>query len=213
MILSYLFESPIIFVAWLIAILFALTIHEFSHAWMATRQGDPTPKLMGRLTFNPIAHIDVFGLIALLLVGFGWGKPVPVNPVYFKDGKKGDTLVAFAGPLSNFISIIFFGLVLRLLVMYSNLGPNNLLIMFLFFVIMINLVLGIFNLIPIPPLDGSHILFNLLPDTFNEFKYKLAKNGTWVLLAFIMLDRYLNIGILSGLFGFFYNIVQKLIFL
>lgn len=212
MILGLLFEQPMVFVAWLVAIIFALTIHEFAHAWMATLQGDPTPKLMGRLTFNPLSHIDMVGFISLLIVGFGWGKPVPVNPIYFKNKKWGDTLVAFAGPLSNFISIIVFGIILRIVISNSALGSDNLLILFLFFMIMINIVLGIFNLIPLPPLDGSHILFNILPSQFNELKYKLAKNGPWILLTIIMADRFLGIGLLSGLFSFFYSLAYKVIF-
>ena len=212
MILGLLFEQPMVFVAWLVAIIFALTIHEFAHAWMATLQGDPTPKLMGRLTFNPLSHIDMVGFISLLIVGFGWGKPVPVNLFYFKNKKWGDTLVAFAGPLSNFISIIVFGIILRIVISNSALGSDNLLILFLFFMIMINIVLGIFNLIPLPPLDGSHILFNILPSQFNELKYKLAKNGPWILLTIIMADRFLGIGLLSGLFSFFYSLAYKVIF-
>lgn len=212
MILGLLFQEPMIFVAWLVAILFSLTIHEFAHAFAATKQGDPTPKLMGRLTFNPIAHIDMIGFFSLLIVGFGWGKPVPVNPVYFKNGKKGDMIVAFAGPLANFIAIIVFGIIIKLVLSLGNFGPNNLLILFLFFIVMINVVLGIFNLIPLPPLDGSHILFNILPSEFNELKYKLAKNGPWILLIIIMADRFLGIGLLSGLFSFFYSLVYNIIF-
>jgi Zn-dependent protease len=212
MILGLLFEQPMIFVAWLVAILFSLTVHEFAHALAATMQGDPTAKLMGRLTFNPLAHVDMMGLLSLLLVGFGWGKPVPVNPIYFKNKKWGDTIVAFAGPLANFISIVVFGVILRIMISTTTLGPNNLLISFLFFMIMINVVLGIFNLIPLPPLDGSHILFNILPSQFNEFKYKLAKNGPWLLLTLIMMDRFLGIGLLGGLFNFFQSLVYKIIF-
>lgn len=212
MILGLLFEQPIIFVAWLIAILFSLTIHEFAHAFAATLQGDPTPKLMGRLTLNPMSHIDVIGFLSLLLVGFGWGKPVPVNPVYFKDGKKGDTLVAIAGPLANLLAIIIFGIIIRIIGAIGIFDYNNLMVQFLFFIIMINTVLMIFNLIPIPPLDGSHILFNLLPSKFSEFKYTLSKNGPWLLLMFIMIDRFLNIGILSGLFFFFFNLINRIIF-
>ncbi len=212
MILGLLFTQPMVFVAWLIAIIFALTIHEFAHAWVATKQGDPTAKLMGRLTFNPLAHIDVFGFLSLLIVGFGWGKPVPVNPVYFKDKKWGDIMVALAGPLSNFIAIVVFGIILRIVISTTTFGPSNLLILFLFFMIMINTVLGVFNLIPLPPLDGSHILFNILPSELNELKYNLAKNGPWILLTIIMADRFLNIGLLSGLFNFIYSFIYKIIF-
>ena len=212
MILGLLFEQPMVFVAWLVAILFALTVHEFAHALAAAMQGDPTAKLMGRLTFNPLAHIDTIGLLSLLLVGFGWGKPVPVNPIYFKNKKWGDTIVAFAGPLANFISIIVFGIILRIVIFTEILDPGNLLISFLFFVIMINTVLGVFNLIPLPPLDGSHILFNILPSQFNELKYKLAKNGPWLLLTLIMADRFLGIGLLSGLFNFFQSFIYRIIF-
>ena len=212
MILGLLFEQPIIFVAWLVAILFALTVHEFAHALAATMQGDPTAKLMGRLTFNPMAHIDMIGFLSLLLVGFGWGKPVPVNPIYFKNKKWGNTIVAVAGPLANFISIIIFGIILRIVISTAILSPGNLLISFLFFIIMINMVLGVFNLIPLPPLDGSHILFNILPSSFNELKYKLAKNGPWLLLTLIMADRFLGIGLLSGLFNFFQSFIYRIIF-
>ena len=212
MILGLLFEQPIIFVAWLVAILFALTVHEFAHALAATMQGDPTAKLMGRLTFNPMAHIDMIGFLSLLLVGFGWGKPVPVNPIYFKNKKWCDTIVAVAGPLANFISIIIFGIILRIVISTAILSPGNLLISFLFFIIMINMVLGVFNLIPLPPLDGSHILFNILPSSFNELKYKLAKNGPWLLLTLIMADRFLGIGLLSGLFNFFQSFIYRIIF-
>ncbi len=212
MILGLLFEQPMVFVAWLVAILFALTVHEFAHALAATMQGDPTAKLMGRLTFNPLAHIDMIGFLSLLLVGFGWGKPVPVNPIYFKNKKWGDTIVAFAGPLANFISIIVFGIILRIVISTAILSPGNLLVSFLFFIIMINMVLGVFNLIPLPPLDGSHILFNILPSQFNELKYKLVKNGPWLLLTLIMADRFLGIGLLSGLFNFFQSFIYRIIF-
>ncbi|MDD4304798.1 MAG: site-2 protease family protein, partial [Patescibacteria group bacterium] len=177
MILDLLFEQPMVFVAWLIAIVFSISIHEFAHAYAANSQGDPTAKLLGRLTLNPLSHIDPMGFFALLLVGFGWGKPVPVNPINFRNKKWGDVIVSFAGPLSNFVMILTFGIILKLTYLYTNLGQDNLMIQFLFFIVMINIVLGIFNLIPIPPLDGSHILFSILPSNFNEFKYQLAKNG------------------------------------
>lgn len=212
MILDLLFQQPMVFVAWLLAIIFSITIHEFAHAYAANSQGDSTPRLLGRLTLNPLSHIDPMGFFALLLVGFGWGKPVPINPVNFKDQKRGDIIVSFAGPLSNFIMIVVFGFILKMTYLYTSLGQDNLMIQFLFFIVMINIVLGIFNLIPIPPLDGSHILFSILPSSFNEFKYQLAKNGPILLLVLILCDNFLNIGIFSSLFNFIFNLVGKLIF-
>ncbi|MDD3284105.1 MAG: site-2 protease family protein [Patescibacteria group bacterium] len=212
MILDLLFEQPMVFVAWLIAIVFSISIHEFAHAYAANSQGDPTAKLLGRLTLNPLSHIDPMGFFALLLVGFGWGKPVPVNPINFRNKKWGDVIVSFAGPLSNFVMILTFGIILKLTYLYTNLGQDNLMIQFLFFIVMINIVLGIFNLIPIPPLDGSHILFSILPSNFNEFKYQLAKNGPMLLLVLILADNFLNIGIFSSLFNYIFNLVGRLIF-
>ena len=212
MILNLLFTNPIVFVAWLIAIMFALSIHEFAHAYASDKQGDPTARLMGRLSLNPLAHIDAIGFLMLLLAGFGWGKPVPVNPIYFKNKKWGDAIVSFFGPLSNFISAIIFGVALKLILVYGNLAPENLMIQFLLFLVMINVTLGVFNLIPIPPLDGHHILFAVLPESFNDIKIWLLKNGPFLLLTLILADNFLGIGIFSSLFNLVFNFIGKLIF-
>ncbi|MDD4289761.1 MAG: site-2 protease family protein [Patescibacteria group bacterium] len=212
MILNLLFTNPMLFLAWLIAIIFALSIHEFAHAYLAITQGDPTAKLMGRASLNPLAHIDVFGFLAILLIGFGWAKPVPVNPLYFKNKKWGDAIVAFAGPVSNFIAAIIFGITLKLVLIYGNFSPENLMIQFFLFLIMINVSLGVFNLIPLPPLDGHHILFALLPDSFSDLKVWLLKNGPTFLLIIILADSFLNIGIFSYLFNLIFNALGKLIF-
>jgi len=135
-------------------LLITISIHEYSHAKVADILGDPTPRLAGRLTLNPISHIDPFGLLALVLVRFGWAKPVPVNPYNFKNPRGGELLVSLAGPLSNFL------LAWVLAIIYKNVPlPNNdFLSMIISYTIWINLSLAVFNLIPIPPLDGSHIL-------------------------------------------------------
>jgi len=209
MLFNMLFSEPMLFMAWLLAIFYGLTVHEFAHAWAATLQGDETAKLSGRLTLNPLAHIDLMGLLMLVFAGFGWGKPVPVNYNNLKNGKISDNIISLAGIAANLISVIIFGVILKLLITFGSLSGDNLLINFLFMLIMINMVLAIFNLIPIPPLDGSHVLFNVLPDKYNEFKFNLAKNGPFILLMLILADNFLGIGIFSRLFGFFMNLIYR----
>ena len=206
---NMLFSEPMLFVAWLIAIFYGITVHEFAHAWAASWQGDDTAKSLGRLTLNPLSHIDMMGLLMLVFVGFGWGKPVPVNNINFKNGKTSDNIVSLAGIATNIVSVVIFGIVLKLFLTFGSFSGENLLINFLFMLIMINMVLALFNLIPIPPLDGSHVLFNVLPSKYNEFKYNLAKNGPFILLILILADNFLGIGIFSKLFGFFLNLIYS----
>lgn len=164
--------DPIAIVHFLLALYLSITVHEAAHAWMANRCGDDTARLMGRMTLNPIPHIDPFGTIFMpimqvLFVGaplIGWAKPVPVNPVRFRNMRRGEILVSLAGPVSNFIlAAIAIVACWLILAAARGAGPSgvrvaNAFLAFMSRLLMLNLVLGIFNLIPIPPLDGSHVL-------------------------------------------------------
>jgi Zn-dependent protease len=168
------------------AIIFALAIHEFFHAWMAYYLGDNTAKDQGRLTINPLVHLDLFGTILLFIVGIGWGKPVPFNPYNLRNQKWGPALVALAGPASNFGMAVTFGLILR----FAEI-PNPYFVFFLSFFVWINLILGVFNLMPVPPLDGSHIFFTLFPSLENV---KASIQGSFLfLIAIIFFMIYIGI--------------------
>ncbi|OHA62305.1 MAG: hypothetical protein A2117_00395 [Candidatus Wildermuthbacteria bacterium GWA2_46_15] len=182
----------------LLVLLFSLVLHEVSHGWVALLLGDSTAKDEGRLSLNPLRHLDPLGsvLVPLILyittLGqgplFGWAKPVPINPYNFRDQKWGTLKVALAGPLSNFLVAIFFGLIIRF---FSFPGQFSQL---LGIIVIYNLLWGFFNLVPIPPLDGSQILFSLLPARFWEVKEFLSRWGMFLLLFFIFFGfRFLNI--------------------
>lgn len=173
----------------LIVLLFSLVIHEVSHGWVALSLGDRTAKDEGRLSLNPLKHLDPVGsiLVPLLLYVFtagrgplfGWAKPVPVNPYNLRDQKWGILKVSLAGPGANFLVAIFFGLVIR----FFPLDPN--LSQFLGIIVIYNLLFGFFNLVPIPPLDGSSIAFSLLGERFPGIKNFLYQYGSFLLLFFI----------------------------
>ncbi len=180
---------------WIVRIpvlLFAITIHEYAHGWVAYRLGDPTAKNMGRLSFNPITHIDPLGAICLFLLNFGWAKPVPIDMRYFRNIRRDAILVSLAGPAANFCVALLAGIVIRLIYF-----PSQLYQMTLVYLLIMNLGLGLFNLIPLPPLDGSHILENLLSPSaamkFNRFK----RYGPFILIGVIMLDNFAHTGIFN----------------
>ncbi|MFA5126683.1 MAG: site-2 protease family protein [Patescibacteria group bacterium] len=206
MLFNALSMSPQAVLVSVLAVVYALTVHEFSHAWAAYSLGDPTARYQGRLTLNPLAHLEFFGTLMLLLAGFGWGKPVPVNVYNLRWRKWGETAVSLAGPVANFVSVIFFIIIYNIL--YPFLPANNLLSLFLLSLILINLVLGVFNLIPLPPLDGSKVLFAVLSDRYADFKHRLAVNGPWILLALILLDNFAGINIFGHIFSFFINLIS-----
>jgi len=197
------------FFAWIIAILIAISVHECAHAFVADRLGDPTAKYAGRMTLNPLAHLDLFGTILLLLVGFGWGKPVPINPYNFKNVKRDEALVSLAGPGANFITAVIFSLALR--VFLNPLGPQNMLIQLFAVIIFLNLVLMIFNLIPIPPLDGSKILFAFLPSRYEHIRISLERIGPMLLFFLIIMDSLLGTGVFSKILFWGINLFTSIL--
>jgi Zn-dependent protease len=200
MLILGLLNSPLEFTIYIFALIIALTIHEAAHAYMAHLLGDDTAKHMGRLTLNPLPHLDLWGSIMMLLVGFGWGKPVMVNPNHFENPKMDNLTVALAGPLSNFLLACALGLIIRLIPLSPILETG--LIIGVFF----NLTLMIFNLLPIPPLDGSKILSLFVRDT--TYMY-FEQYGFYVLMILIIFERQIPVipFILNRVVGFFYSLL------
>lgn len=173
------------------AILVAVTIHEFAHALIADRLGDSTARLLGRLSLNPIVHLDPLGTILFIVAGFGWAKPVPVNPRNFANWRQGMVLVAAAGPLANVTLVFILGLLFQL----GIIDASTLLARIVYATIQINAILAIFNLLPIPPLDGSKILSGLLPPAQAIAYDRMAAYGPVLLLLLLILVP----GVISGL--------------
>ena len=201
------FNDPIAGLLMLGALLLAITVHEFAHAWMADHMGDPTARLQGRLTLNPLAHLDFMGTLFLVIVGFGWGKPVPVDDYNLPNPKKDMALIALAGPMSNLLTGAAAALVLRLL----PLGlPEAVVHGFLFF-ISLSLILAFFNLIPLYPLDGSKILMSLLPDEVaTEVDYFL-KEYSFILLVLMLLPLIGGRSIVSMILNPLINVGMRLL--
>ena len=171
-------------------ILLSLTVHEYFHGWTANKLGDPTAKMRGRLTLNPIAHLDILGTILMFVVGFGWAKPVPIDPRNFKDPKKDTILVAIAGPLSNLVMALAAGLALRYMIPrmvsgeISSEGVYPVIAIILVLTLIYGIALAVFNMIPIPPLDGSRVLYGLLP---NRYAYAYSRFEPYgVIFLFIL---------------------------
>lgn len=194
----------IMIIFWLIALFVSITVHEYMHAWSANYLGDPTAKMMGRVSLNPIVHIDPIGTVLLPLVlilsqvgiVFGWAKPVEVNPNNFKDYKVGQALCAIAGPMGNLFLILLFT------ALFHILPEKNLFGLFAIAVININLVLMIFNLLPIPPLDGSKVLYRFIS---HEAAAKLERYGLFILIPFIL---FFGSSVILPVVIFFLNLLQ-----
>jgi Zn-dependent protease len=206
-------------IVWFVIFLLSLTVHECAHAWAAEKSGDPTGRYLGRITLNPIPHIDIFGTVIFPLVAittggwmFGWAKPVPFNPVNLRDRRWGEIFIAMAGPLSNVLLVILF-FVLFKVIFGSSMQPTNPfgemgqpIGMMLITGIRLNVVLAVFNLIPIPPLDGSHVMRNLLPDSLAE---SYAQIPEWA--GFILLFVLIYLGVTSMLIFPIFDLVDYLL--
>lgn len=173
----------------LAAVLLCLTVHEACHGLAAYALGDPTARRAHRLSLNPLRHIDWFGLLMMFVAGFGWAKPVPVNPNYFKKPKQGMALTALAGPVSNFLLALLVLLGARLFCDTATWSETNQAILdFLVTVAVLSIGLGLFNLVPIPPLDGSKVLFAVLPDRAYDQLMRFERYGMLLLFALVFFD-------------------------
>jgi Zn-dependent protease len=209
-------QNPLQLLYVLPAILIGMTVHEWAHAYAAYRLGDPTARNLGRMTLNPLAHFDVFGFLMLLLIGFGWAKPVPVNPRNFKNFRRDDIIVSLAGITTNFIVAFLFSFVYVAGVVKWGLGTNTAFTSIFSSIIIINLSLALFNLIPIYPLDGSHVLESLLVRKIPRFFMFMRQYGQWVLILLLISGvaisvlSYLVSGIFNGFVSFAAGVINLL---
>lgn len=172
------------------AIVIGLTVHEFSHAYASSKLGDPTPRFQGRVTLNPLAHIDPLGMIALLIFSIGWGKPVQIDDRYYKNRSQGRVIVSLAGPASNFVLAFVVAMVLRIAYPTFPLisrQANPFIPNILFFLVFYNVILGVFNLLPIPPLDGSKLLIEALPKKYiYKYYYPMQRYFPFIIIILFM---------------------------
>jgi Zn-dependent protease len=202
MFLNLLLGSPALAVAWLIAIVVSLTIHEFSHALVGKLRGDKTAEYEGRLTLNPMAHVDPTGFILLLLFGFGWAKPVPYNPYNLRDPKWDSVKIALAGPGSNLLMAVVAGAAFQFLVGNGMISAMNLLAVFLFLSILLNLFLMLFNIIPVHPLDGSKLFFALFDHPkYQELREFVATRGPQILFVAVLVSAFTSLDIFFFISG------------
>lgn len=182
--IELLFSNPLTFFIIFGIIVVSLSIHEFAHAWAADKLGDPTPRYQGRLTLNPLAHLDPLGTVLLVVLGFGWGKPVQIDPFNLKNPMRDSALIAAAGPLSNILLACLFAVTFPLI--YAFIGSSQILVNIQTFLIFYNVMLAVFNLVPVYPLDGSKIVLALLPKrTAIEYDQIMSQYGLYILLALL----------------------------
>lgn len=205
MFIDLLQTNPSIAIAFIIALIMSISVHEFAHALAGYLQGDMTARDAGRLTLNPLAHLDPIGSLFMLFLPVGWGKPTPYNPYHLRNAKWGPLIVGLFGPLSNLCLTIVSGI--AFVILAPNLGLDNLLVVFLLYLYVLNIMLMLFNLVPIPPLDGSQILLTMLPDRYNAFKHFLVTNGWYLLIGFIMVNYLTNGAIFEVPLNFFMGLL------
>lgn len=195
-------------------LLLALSMHEFAHGYAAYKMGDNTAKYSGRLSINPFDHLDPIGTLCLLLFRFGWAKPVPINPYNFRNQRKGIIIVSLAGPFMNFLIALVSAFVIAAFDAFVPVSKiSEFLVMVLYYCELLNIGLMVFNLIPIPPLDGSKVLLELLPYRYRDFFYRIERYSTILLLLIIVANR--NTFFLSriqlGVYSFI-NMIVGLVF-
>jgi len=197
--IKLLFSDPAAFVMLSVLLLYSVIFHELAHGWVAYKMGDPTAKLLGRLTLNPVKHLDIIGTLMLLIVGFGWAKPVPVNLGNIPSDKrrKGIILVSAAGITANVICAFIALLLLQLL----SPGREDIMYKILTLLAFINILLAAFNLIPIPPLDGSKIIMGFAPESVNRVLYQIEPFGIFIVLGLLYL------GVLNPVITLLQNII------
>lgn len=199
------YQAALILIIRALAALLCLTVHETCHGLAAWHLGDPTARDQGRLSLNPLRHIDPFGFLLLIVAGFGWAKPVPVNPGYFRKPKQGMALTALAGPVSNFVMALLSAGILSLLY-YLNVGatePGFWVMAALAVLLWLNLGLGIFNLFPIPPLDGSKVAFSVLPNRIYGMILRYERYVMLLLFALVFFN------VLDGPMGYLMNLLAS----
>ena len=200
------------FLFWIIALVIALSVHEYAHARVADELGDPTPRLTGRLTLNPLAHLDPIGTIALLIFHFGWGKPVIIDPYNLKNPRRDQALIALAGPVSNFLTVLLFTGIYYLGVYFFPPLNSPLFFLFTITIVIMNLGLGIFNLLPFGPLDGAKVLLGFLPHHLAQEWEETLGQYSLILLLLFFLPLAGGRSILSLTLGSLVNFIINLLF-
>ena len=200
-------DEPQLFAAFLIAVIVGITFHEFSHAAVASFQGDQTARSQGRLTLNPISHLDPLGSIALVVAGFGWGRPVPVSPTHLRNRRFGAIMVGLAGPAANFVVALVSVVALRIVYPTTATFDVDFSVTLLSTLVLMNVVLGVFNLLPIPPLDGSTLLSIFLPPSRQNIVAFLDQYGIFLLLGLLILAPNLLTPVFRGITEALYSLV------